>query len=118
MFYIYLYREIKFAIKKPVQVEAKVVDTLPGKLCYGWRMLRPIYEFEYNNEVYRIESPVSMFNSEYDIPKEPFILRINPDNPYEYIDGFLPKLSKGTIIFIGILFIIFIILYIYLNVAI
>ncbi len=82
----YIFRAIKFAIKKPVEVDAKVVDTLPGRPRPGWYMLRPVYEYEYNGEVYRVESPMSAYDSIYDVPKESFKLLINPDYPYEYLE--------------------------------
>ena len=114
--FLFIYRSIKFAIKKPVEVDAKVVDTLPGMARPGWYMLRPVYEYEYNGEIYRVESPASAYDSVYDVPNGTVKLMINPDYPYEYLEPF-QKFSKGTVLFIAILFVIFIILSIYLNVA-
>lgn len=111
-----IYLLVKFKYIKTVEVEAKVVDTVDGSRRIGWTMLVPVYEYEYEGNVYRCEAQLSEYDSIYDVPKTQKLM-LNAKDPYEFLEVSDLKISKGVVRFIEFVVLMSVVVFIYLIIV-
>lgn len=107
---------IKFRLVKTVEVEADIVDTVPGSRRIGWTTVMPVYEYEYEGQVYRNQSYMYEYNSEQDVPNT-MMLKININNPFEFMEVGNVKISGWLSGFVSYVLLMIVVIFVYLLIV-